>query len=36
MSFNYRMQNTLCLVYFPKYADDWFGYAKLNVFLSRK
>jgi len=30
------MTNILCLVYFAKDVEDWFGYGKLNVLLSYK
>jgi len=32
----YRMLGIVCIAYFAKDTEDWFGYGKLNVFLSYK
>jgi len=34
MSFNLSYKNILRLVYFAKDLEDWFGYGKLNVFVT--
>jgi len=31
----YSMQHILCLVYFAKDGEDWFGYGKLNGLIYR-